>query len=99
MYYTVFQEAGEDAGGRGVVEAGRAWCSDELGEGGWEVGAGKPGVGLEAAFGEEFGVEDYAQRGRRGGGANLGGDGGVLDVVQGEAGAVGGSGSPVLDGT
>jgi hypothetical protein len=53
---------------------------------------------LEAAFGKEFRVEYHAQRGRRGGGANLGGDGSVLDVVQGKAGPVGGAGSRVFDG-
>jgi hypothetical protein len=44
---------------------------------------------LEGAFGEAVGIEGGFYYGRRGGGEDLGAYGGVLDVVEGEAGSVG----------
>ena len=63
---------------------------DEVSEGGEEVGVGGSGAGLETFFGEDVGVEDGLYSGRRGDGENFGGEGGVLYVVEGEAGSVGG---------
>ena len=60
-------------------------------EDGEEVGVGGAGVGLEAFFGEGVGVEDGLYGCRRGGGEYLGGEGGVLYVIEGEAGSVGGA--------
>jgi hypothetical protein len=44
---------------------------------------------LEGTFGESAGVEGSSYGGRRGGGEDFGRDGGVLEVVEGEAGSVG----------
>ena len=61
-----------------------------------EVGfGGLSGVGewrgLEALFGDGTGVEGDLYGGRRGGGGDLGEEGSVLYMVEGEAGAVGGA--------
>lgn len=91
LYYVVFQEAGDDAGWGAVIEAVGWIVGSEVREDGEEVGVGGAGVGLEALFGEGMGVEDGLYSGRRGGGEHLGGKGGVLYVVEGEAGSVGGA--------
>ena len=53
-----------------------------------EVAFRGAGVGLEAPFGESLGVEDGLYCGRRGHGKDFGREGGVLDVVEGEASAM-----------
>ena len=73
-----------------MVEALGWVLGDEVSEGGEEVGVGGSGTGLETFFGEDVGVEDGLYSGRRGDGENFGGEGGVLYVVEGEAGSVGG---------
>jgi hypothetical protein len=53
---------------------------------------------LEGAFGEGAGVEGGSYGGRGGGREDFGAHGGVLDVVEGEAGSVGGFVRVVQDG-
>ena len=52
---------------------------------------------MEGSFGEGSGVEGYFDRGRGGGRDDFGADGRVLDVVEGETGAVDGAGVPGVE--
>jgi len=67
---------------------GAGWgVSQEGAEGGFEVGTGWPGTGLEGAFREDAGVEDHADGGWRSG-DDAGLQGGAAYVIEGEACAV-----------
>ncbi len=66
---------------------GRGLCG-EVSYGCREVAFRGAGVGLEAPFGESLGVEDGLNRSRGGRGEDFGREGGVLDVIEGETGAM-----------
>src|SRR5918997_2354360 len=95
-YYVVSKQGGEDAGGGCVVEVQVA-CREVL-EGGEEVGAGRARGGLQAAFGEGAGIEGGPNGGRGGSREDFGAQGGVLEVVEREAGPVRGVIPVVEDG-
>ena len=75
-----------------MEESRRVWggLCQKPGQGGWEVGLGGAGVGLEVFLREEASIEDDLDGGWGRGGEDLGGKRCVLNVVEGETGTVGG---------